>query len=390
MTELLAKIFIKNRKEYDSPAVRKAYGTLSSIVGIVLNILLAAAKLLAGILAGSVAITADALNNLSDAGTSLIALLSFKISSKPADKNHPFGHARMEYIASMVVSFLILLVGVELFSDSLKRLTSPSSAGATEITPLTFVILSASILSKLWLGLFYGKIGKRIDSKVVRAAATDSLSDCVSTAAVLASSIVISLTGWTVIDAAVGIAVSVLIIIAGGKILIETKDAILGEGPVEETVEGIKAVVAEFPDVIGTHDLLVHNYGPKKFIASLHAEVDGKKDIYYLHDVIDNLERKIKDDLGISCTVHMDPITTDDKEVTELKEFLVSSMKDADIELPIHDFRTVVGNSHTNLIFDVVAPFDYPLSEDEIKDKISEAVNLRRDYCYCVITVDRE
>ena len=336
------------------------------------------------------AITADALNNLSDAGTSLIALLSFKISSKPADKNHPFGHARMEYIASMVVSFLILLVGVELFSDSLKRLTSPSSAGATEITPLTFVILSASILSKLWLGLFYGKIGKRIDSKVVRAAATDSLSDCVSTAAVLASSIVISLTGWTVIDAAVGIAVSVLIIIAGGKILIETKDAILGEGPVEETVEGIKAVVAEFPDVIGTHDLLVHNYGPKKFIASLHAEVDGKKDIYYLHDVIDNLERKIKDDLGISCTVHMDPITTDDKEVTELKEFLVSSMKDADIELPIHDFRTVVGNSHTNLIFDVVAPFDYPLSEDEIKDKISEAVNLRRDYCYCVITVDRE
>jgi len=390
MTELLAKIFIKNRKEYDSPAVRKAYGTLSSIVGIVLNILLAAAKLLAGILAGSVAITADALNNLSDAGTSLIALLSFKISSKPADKNHPFGHARMEYIASMVVSFLILLVGVELFSDSLKRLTSPSSAGATEITTLTFVILSASILSKLWLGLFYGKIGKRIDSKVVRAAATDSLSDCVSTAAVLASSIVISLTGWTVIDAAVGIAVSVLIIIAGGKILIETKDAILGEGPVEETVEGIKAVVAEFPDVIGTHDLLVHNYGPKKFIASLHAEVDGKKDIYYLHDVIDNLERKIKDDLGISCTVHMDPITTDDTEVTELKEFLVSSMRDADIELPIHDFRTVVGNSHTNLIFDVVAPFDYPLSEDEIKDKISEAVNRQRDYCYCVITVDRE
>ena len=207
--------------------------------------------------------------------------------------------------------------------------------------------------------------------------------------AILASSIIIKFTGWYFIDAAVGIVVSVLIVIAGLNILNETKDILLGEGPVDETVEAIEKIVADYPDVIGIHDLMVHNYGPNKFVASLHAEVDGKKDIYYLHDMIDNLERRINEELVIMCTIHMDPIVTDDENVNRLKAFLLETMKEADIDLPIHDFRTVIGNTHTNMIFDVVLPFDHPLSEEQVKEKISAAVHKKHNNYYCVITVDR-
>lgn len=389
MTKLLTKLFVKNYNNTADPSVRKSYGTLASVVGIIINLILAGIKILAGILAGSVAIIADAFNNLSDSGTSVITLLSFKLSSKPADKEHPYGHARIEYIASMVVSFIIMLVGAELLLDSGKTLLGISEAKETAISGLTIIILSVSIVLKLWLGLFYKGIAKRIDSTVVAAAATDSFSDSISTVAVLASSIVIRLTGWSIIDAIVGIAVSIPIIIAGLKILNETKDILLGEGPVDETVEAIEKIVADYPDVIGIHDLMVHNYGPNKFVASLHAEVDGKKDIYYLHDMIDNLERRINEELVILCTIHMDPIVTDDENVNELKTFLVETMKEAGLDLPIHDFRTVIGNTHTNMIFDVVLPFDHPLSEDQVKENICHAVQEKRENCYCVITVDR-
>lgn len=389
MTNLLAKIFIKNSKNTTDPVVRKNYGTLSSIVGISVNFILAAFKMLAGILSGSVAIIADAFNNLCDSGTSVITLISFKLSSKPADKEHPFGHARIEYIASMVVSFVILLVGAELLIDSGKTLLGIGEAKSTEITSVTIIILSVSILLKLWLGLFYRKIAKTIDSTVIAAASADSFSDSFATAAVLASSIVIKITNWVIIDAIVGVAVSIPIIIAGLKILNETKDILLGEGPVDETVKDIERIVAEFPDIIGIHDLMVHNYGPNRFVASLHAEVDGKKDIYYLHDMIDNAERRINEELKITCTIHMDPIVTDDENVNELKLFLIETMKENDLDLPIHDFRTVIGQTHTNMIFDVVLPFDHPMSVDEVKDKISSAVKAKRENCYCVIVVDR-
>ena len=196
-------------------------------------------------------------------------------------------------------------------------------------------------------------------------------------------------TNFVVIDAIVGILVSIPIIIAGLKLLNETKDILLGEGPVDETVKAIEKIVNDFPEIIGIHDLMVHNYGPNRFVASLHAEVDGKKDIYYLHDIIDNAERRINDELNISCTIHMDPIVTDDENVTELKKFLIETMKEAGLELSIHDFRTVIGQTHTNMIFDVVLPFDHPLSEDEVKAKISQIVHEKRENCYCVITVDR-
>jgi cation diffusion facilitator family transporter len=388
MIKLFVKLFIKDYKKTSDPDVRHNYGTLASIVGIIVNFILAGIKILAGALAGSVSIIADAFNNLSDSGTSVITLLSFKLSSKPADKEHPYGHARIEYIASMVVSFIIMLVGAELLLDSIKTIFNPGD-NSTEISYFTIIILSISIILKLWLAFFYRFVAKSIDSTVISAASADSFSDSISTFAVLASSIIIHFTGWDIIDAIVGIGVSVPIIIAGLKILNETKDVLLGEGPVDETVKAIESIVAEFPDVIGIHDLMVHNYGPNRYIASLHAEVDGKKDIYYLHDMIDNLERKINEDLVITCTIHMDPIVTDDENVNELKGFLLETMKESGLDFPIHDFRTVIGNTHTNMIFDVVIPFDHPLDENQVKEKISNAVRKKRSNCYCVITVDR-
>lgn len=389
MTKLLCRLFIKNYKDTENPEVRKGYGTLASIVGIIVNIILAAIKVLAGVLSGSVAIIADAFNNLSDSGTAVVTLISFKLSSKPADKEHPFGHARFEYIASMVVSFIIMLVGAELLLDSGETLFGVGEHKPTDITNLTIIILSVSIVLKLWLALFYHGIAKKIGSTVVRAAATDSLTDSISTVAVLISSIVIKYTNWTILDPIVGIIVSIPIIIAGLKLLNETKDILLGEGPVDETVEAIEKIIADFPDIVGTHDLMVHNYGPGRFVASFHAEVDGKKDIYYLHDMIDNAERRINEELNISCTIHMDPIVIDDENVNELKAFLIETMKEADLDLPIHDFRTVIGQTHTNMIFDLVLPYDHKLSPSEVKKKISEAVHEKRDNCYCVITVDR-
>ena len=389
MTKFLGKLFIKNYQNTSDPEVRKNYGTLASVVGIIINLLLAIFKLLCGILAHSVAIMADAFNNLSDSGTSVITLISFKISSRPADKEHPFGHARMEYIASMIVSFVIMLVGAELLLDSGKTLLGLSEGKETAVTTITIIILAASIVVKLLLALFYRSIGKTIDSTVVLAASADSFSDSFSTLAVLVSSIIIKLTGWHIIDAIVGVLVSIPIIIAGLKILNETKDILLGEGPVDETVSNIEKIIAEFPDIIGTHDLMVHNYGPSKSVASLHAEVDGKKDIYYLHDMIDNAERKICEELNIVCTIHMDPVVTDDENVNALKAFLFETMKEAGLNYSVHDFRTVIGQTHTNMIFDVVLPFDDALSEDEVKKAISNAVSKKRSNCYCVITVDR-
>ncbi len=389
MTKLLTRLFIKNYDKPDDPAVRKKYGTLSSSVGIATNFILALIKLIAGLLASSVAIIADALNNLSDAGASVITLISFKLSAKPADKDHPFGHARMEYVASMIVSFLIMLVGFELLSDSFGSLISPDKAAKVEVTLITFVILSVSIVLKLWLGLFYLKIGKTIDSSVIKATATDSITDSISTVAVLASSIVIKLTGWQIFDSIVGLAVSVIIIVAGAKILNETKNLILGEAPVDEVVNNIMKITEEYPDIIGVHDLMVHNYGPHNFIASFHAEVDGKADIYYLHDMIDNAERCVKERLGIACTIHMDPIVTDDETVLELKSFLFETLSEAGLDFSIHDFRTVIGTTHTNLIFDVVLPFESEFTENEIIEKISNLIHAKRADCYCVINVDR-
>ena len=389
MTEILSKIFTKRNIPSESIS-RKSFGTLAGAVGIATNILLATLKLVAGLFCSSLAIIADAFNNFSDAGASLITLISFKLSAKPADKEHPFGHARFEYISSMIVSFIIMLVGLELLISSGKRLIYPNPEGLSEINAITFIILGISILLKLWLGLFYRKIGKKIDSKVILAASLDSLTDSISTGSALISSIIIKLTGLVIFDALVGVGVSIIIISAGVKILNDTKNALLGEAPVKETLEDIRKIAEKYPEIIGIHDLLVHNYGPGQIIASFHAEVDGSKNIYLLHDVIDTLEREIKKNLGISCTIHLDPIATNDENTAEIKEFLSETLKEVGLEYKIHDFRVVLGNTHTKLLFDLVLPFEEKMSDDEAINLVCEAVEKKRNNFYCVITVDRE
>ena len=388
MTDLLIKIFVKDHSNHNDSSVREKYGIFSSIVGIITNVILAGIKLLAGVLSSSIAIIADALNNLSDAGSSMISFVSFKIAAKPADKEHPFGHARIEYVSSMIVSFLILLVGFELLTSSVNGLIKKDGSNL-EVTTLTYIILVVSIILKLWLGLFYRKIAKTIDSSVVSAASADSFSDCASTAAVLASSIIIGITDWWFIDSVVGLAVSVMIMIAGIKILNETKNSLLGEAPIQEVVDSIKHTVDKYPEVVGIHDMLVHNYGPKTYIVSFHAEVDGSQDIYLLHDAIDNIEREINEDLRILCTIHMDPIVTNDETVNELRAFTADTVKEICPEASIHDFRTVIGQTHTNLIFDLVLPFDIDGKPAEIVESVKTEISNKRPDCFCVITVDR-
>ena len=385
LTSFLVNLFVKNKDKVSDPKTRSAYGTLSSVVGIILNLLLSLAKLTIGTLFGSIAITADATNNLSDAGSQIVSFISFKISSKPADRDHPFGHARMEYVASMIVSFLILHVGFDLMSESVRKVFSPEPV---EFSPAIIVVLSLSVICKLWLALFNRRIGKKINSSVIKATAADSLSDAVATTAVLVSIIVSYFTGFNT-DAYMGIAVSVLIFVAGIKILNDTKNSILGSAPEPEVIDGICEIVERYPDILGIHDMTVHNYGPGNTIASLHAEVDGSKDVFYTHDVIDNAENAIYAELGVRTTIHLDPIVTDDEQVNELRRRVAELVKEIDERLSIHDFRFVPGHTHSNLLFDVCAPFEVKMNDRELKDKVSEAVSRIDANYFAVITVDR-
>ena len=380
---------MSNNKSILTGDVRQKYGTVSAIIGISTNILLSVMKLIIGVLTGSVAIMADALNNLSDAGSAIVSLVSFKLSAKPADRNHPFGHARIEYIASMIVSFLILLVGFEMLTDSIGIIFGLSESQTPTFSLLSLIILGVSVFVKLALSVFYRKIGKKISSSVILASSTDSFFDCISTLAVLISSIVIKYTDYAIIDAAVGLLVSLLILYAGIRTLNETKNSLLGEAPVKETVDSITKIVSEYPEIIGIHDLIVHNYGPEHYIASFHAEVNGKEDIYALHDVIDNVEKRIGTDLNILCTIHLDPISTDDEAINVLKSEITAIVKFIDEKIGIHDFRVVIGKTHTNLIFDLEVPFEITTPADKLTEQIERQMQEKRPDCFCVITVDR-
>ena len=394
MFDLLARLFVRNYKNVKDPTVRRAYGMLVSIVGIVLNFVLAAGKLVVGMLSGSLSIEADAVNNLSDAGASLVALICFRISAKPADRHHPFGHARIEYVASMIVSFLILLVGFELFKESALLLyasiATPDAATVVEFSWITVGVLGVSVLGKLFLAAFNRKIGKRIDSAVMRAASADSLSDVLSTTAVLVAAIVAHYVPLPFsLDGAMGIIVSVLIFVAGGKILLETKNSILGEAPDEETVKAIEELVMSFPVSVGMHDLSVHKYGAGNVIASLHVEVDGKGDIFEAHDAIDNIERELWQKLSVRATVHLDPIVVGDPVVDAMREETVKAVKSVDARITVHDFRMVRGTTHCNLIFDVAVPFECALTDSEIIAAIGEKIGKHHPDHYVVISVDR-
>lgn len=388
MTELFCRLFVKNHKNVNDPQVRTAYGTMVSIVGIVLNLLLFAAKLLVGTLFGAVSIVADGINNCSDAGTQILSLISFRISSKPADREHPFGHARIEYVTSMIVSFLVLLVGFELLKESFDKLIHPV---LPEPSLLAVFVLLGSILVKLWLGFFNRRIGNKIQSSVMKATSADSFTDAVSTTAVLlAVGTRILFPSLTFnLDAFIGLLVAFMILVAGIRLLNESKNLILGEAPAEEIVDTIRRTVEKYPGALGIHDLMVHNYGAGHIIAALHVEVDGKEDVFVSHDMIDTIEQELRHK-GINATIHMDPVVTDDERVTALRRKVEEAVALIDERIRIHDFRFVEGNTHTNLIFDVAVPFEVKMSEEEIKRAVADRVSKIDPTYFTVVTVDRE
>ena len=385
MSELLYKL-VAGKHASDPTRARSRCGTAASIIGIIVNALLFAGKFTVGFLFGSIAMQADGINNLSDAGSSVISLISFKISEKPADREHPYGHARIEYVASMIVSFLILHIGLDLVVDSFKKIFSPETKTAFSI--LAVSVLVVSIVVKLLLGLFNRLLGKRIGSDVMKATAADCFSDALATTAVLISTLILKFTGFDA-DGYMGVIVALIILVAGTKILLETKDRILGGAPDEEIVKAIREIVGRYPEALGIHDMYIHSYGVGKTVASLHVEVDAAADIILTHDVIDNIEKQIASELSVLCTIHMDPIVTDDERVALLRQQVSEKVREIDSRLSIHDFRFVEGDTHTNLIFDVVSPFELKLSDDELFGLINAKVQEISDKYFCVICVDK-
>lgn len=385
MLSLLAKSFIKNHTDYKNPEVRTRYGLLCSAMGIALNIVLFIGKYIAGVLSSSVAITADAVNNLSDAGSSLISLFGFRMASKKPDPDHPFGHGRIEYLSGLAVSVLIILMGVELAKTSVEKIISPEPV---EPGLLSAGILLASIAVKVYMWAYNRAVGKKINSSAMAATAADSLSDTISTAVVLLSMLVAWLTDVN-IDAWVGIAVAIFIIRAGFLAARDTLSPLLGQAPDPELVESIEKMVMSSEAVCGIHDLIVHDYGPGRLIVSLHAEVDGSGDIYELHDAIDNLERDLKNELGCLAVVHMDPVDLRDEVAAAAREAVAEMVRSIDERITIHDFRMVPGKTHTNYIFDAVLPMDYDMSDDEAEKMIEAAVSEHFPNCYGVVDIDR-
>ena len=386
MIAFLSKIFIKNNHDYTSPQVRTAYGMLCGIVGILLNLLLCGAKFAAGALTGSVAITADALNNLSDAGSSVVTLLGFKLASQKPDHEHPFGHGRMEYVSGLIVSFLILIMGYELAKSSIQKIIEPV---AVEFSVLSVLILAGSVLVKVYMAFYNFRIGKKIASAAMKATAVDSLSDCISTGLVLVSILLNRIFGIN-IDAYCGIIVALLILYAGFSAAKDTINPLLGQKPSPEFVGEVEHIIQENPHIINIHDLIVHDYGPGRKMISVHAEVSAEGDILFLHDSIDNTERRLSAKLGCDAVIHLDPVSTDDPKITDLSERVINVLKTIDERLTMHDFRMVDGPTHTNLIFDVVVPVGFSMSDVELKKKITdEILNFEDGTYFSVITVDK-
>ena len=371
MLKFLAKLFIKTPREYDDPATRRAYGVLCGAVGILLNILLFAGKFIAGSLAKSVAVTADAFNNLADAGSSVITMIGFRLAGQKPDKEHPFGHGRFEYIAGLLVSAAIILMGVELLKTSVEKIIAPQ---AVEFSVLTAVILVFSVAVKIYMAVYNGSLGKKIASPALAAAAKDSLSDSIATAVVLVSSAVghflrINIDGWC------GAAVAVFVLRAGIMSVRDTLAPLLGTEPDPEFVKRINDIVLSYPEISAIHDLIIHDYGPGRQIISLHAEMptESGSDIFKLHDIVDNAERRLRQELGCDATIHLDPVAAEDEQTQMLHERMEAALFEINSGLTMHDFRIVPGPTHTNLIFDVVVPYDNKMPQAEILEKIEYA-----------------
>ena len=385
MTELLVKLFLKNADDVRNPAVRERYGLLSGVVGIVLNLLLSAGKFFAGLATASISITADAFNNLSDAGSSVVTLVGFRLAGQKADDDHPFGHGRLEYLSGLLVSLIILLVGLELLKSSVEKIIRPEEVSFSWVS---IAILAVSICVKLWMSLFTRSLSRRIGSAAMAATATDSLSDVVATSAVLLGALVGRFTGLH-IDGWVGVVVAVFILRAGWGAAKDTLNPLLGQSPDPELVSQIRATVLAHPQVVGIHDLVIHDYGPGRSMMSLHAEVPVDADIMAVHDEIDAIEREMKARFGIETSIHMDPIVTNDGHINEVKGRVAELVREIDPAMTIHDFRMTAGPHHTNLIFDVVVPHKCPLTDDQVRARVAHAVKELEATYFTVIQIDR-
>lgn len=384
MTDLILRVFVGEGAD-KGIGNRTRYGNVASILGILCNVFLCIIKGIAGILSGSVAIIADAANNLSDAGSSVIALIGFVIADKPADEEHPYGHARFEYISCLAVAFIIFGIGITLLKSSFEKIIHPE---AVEKSFVVFLILIISIIVKLWMSLFYKKVGKLISSSVLMANSKDSFNDVISTGAVFVTTVLYAVTDIN-LDGYVGLIVALFILYAGFGVLKETFDNILGKMPDKELVCAITKKLESYEGVLGIHDLVVHNYGPEKYFSSVHVEVPHDVDILLSHDMIDNIEREFMDEMGISMVIHLDPIITNDEEVNELKRKTVEIVKGINPVYGVHDFRMVKGETHSNIIFDVGIPVGDKITEAELKEKITSEVKKIDGKLFCVITVDR-
>lgn len=384
MIKLLIRFFILNSEQTDAPEVREKYGILSGIVGIFFNILLFSLKFFAGLLSGAISIIADAFNNLSDAGSSIITMIGFRISTQEADSDHPFGHGRSEYIAGLIVSIIILIMAFELIHSSFMKILHPEPVS---FTPIVLLILAVSILVKLYMYCYNTYISKKIASTALRATATDSFSDCLATSAVLLAMLVSHFLSVN-IDGYCGILVGLFILWGGIQAARDTISPLLGQAPDPKFIQNIKSIVAQYPEVLGTHDLIVHDYGPGRRMISLHAEVPAKGDILKLHDTIDNIERRLQKELCCSAVIHMDPIMNDDAETLECQELVKGILAEIDPALSLHDFRIVKGPTHTNLIFDLVVPYQTPYSIDALKDAVKRKLQEKNAQYFAVIQID--
>lgn len=386
MTDLLVKLFVKDWKETNRISVRTAYGILSSIVGILCNVLLFVVKFTIGMVLNSISVTADAFNNLSDAGSSIISFIGVRMAGKPADEDHPFGHGRIEYICALVVAFLVIQVGFSFFTDSIKKIMNPEEL---HFKLVSIVILVLSIGVKLWLGAFNRRLGKRINSQVMLATAADALGDVFTTTATIVSLLVFHFLGLNV-DGIVGVVVAAVVLWAGIGIARDTLAPLIGSPADPGLAKKISALVESYPGIVGSHDLIIHNYGPGRSMASIHAEVPKDADIQEVHETIDRIEREVGHELGLLLVIHMDPIETRDEHILAVRSQLDTVLREVDPGLSMHDFRMVDGRQQINLIFDLVVPYQCSQSEqEELRQKITDKISVLDKRYQCVITIEK-
>lgn len=386
MTELLVRLFIKDNKNYENAKVRTAYGILSSLVGITCNVILSITKVVIGLIINSISVMADGFNNISDAASSVISLIGVKLAGRPADQEHPFGHGRFEYISALAVSFLILQVGFSLLQSSFKKVLHPEEIS---FNPVLIAILCLSVLVKVWMMLFNRKLGKRINSTVMIATSYDSRNDVIVTTVTIISAIVAGLTGLK-LDGYMGLLVSIFVMFSGYKIARETLEPLLGQAADREAYDKITNMVLSYEGIVGTHDLIIHNYGPTHRMATIHVEVPNDMDFEKAHETIDQIERDALEKLDLFLVIHMDPIEVNDETVLEKKELVLKIVKELEPKATIHDFRVVNGERHINLIFDVVLPYSYSKQEEQkmLRD-IEEEVKKKDSRHQCIITLDK-